>query len=226
MRIDHILAAVSDPEASAAHLRERYGLGTVPGPELYGGWSSRILPMRSGQYLQLLYPGSDAGAGANPWARWLRAVPPGHFELIGWAVEVGDLDERAAALAVTPQQQVMILGNGNALTWRCLADTATRIGALPYFVSYEQPGEQRVRLVGALAAAARHAVEPLGFGKVVTGAPAADVSRWLGTRHPLCIGLVDRPEALQAVHIHLADGTEAIIRSHDHPVSPVTRRIP
>jgi Glyoxalase-like domain len=223
MRIDHVLAVVADAGAATAALRRVHGLGTVPGPELYGGWGSRILPLRGGQFVQLLYPSARREAGQNPWSRWLADRPAEHLELVGWAVEVPDVHAVAAARGLAAQPQAMVLGRGTSFTWSAVADPVTRIGALPYFVGYDQRARERAKLLAPLLAEAAHDVDPVAFGEFETGAAPADVRRWLGTTHGLPVSTTGGPEALHAITVQLADGTDATIPSLREPTTRSTR---
>jgi len=178
-----------------------------------------VVVLARGQFLTVVYV-PDGASPENPWAAWLRGRPPEHFELIGWAIEVDDdLDALAAGHGLRPQRQAAILGRGAALTWRSVADPGTRIGALPFYVQYDQPRDVRDAMFAALYADAHHRREPVELAWVCTGASTTDLRRWLGTDHGLPVRQAVGEPALREVGVRMSDESCVAIRSLE-PISP------
>jgi hypothetical protein len=79
LEIDHVIMGVSDPVRVAAALRERFGLGTIPGGLHPGGTGNWLIPLEPPQYLELLYVADRevvaTGPSAGLLARDLTADP-------------------------------------------------------------------------------------------------------------------------------------------------------
>jgi Glyoxalase-like domain len=95
MRIDHVLWATDDLDATAERFAREHGLPVLGGGRHVGlGTENRILALGGG-YLELIAV-VDADEAAASWIG--RAVADAPEGLIGWAVVVEDVGEHAKRL--------------------------------------------------------------------------------------------------------------------------------
>lgn len=97
MRIDHVIWATADLDATAARLQAEHGLRAGGGGRHAGhGTHNRIVALGGG-YLELVAIADADEAQGSPFGRAIATAPEGLF---GWAAAVADLEAHAARLAV------------------------------------------------------------------------------------------------------------------------------
>ena len=130
-RIDHVLIATVDVERDLEDFRSK-GLVAFPGMVFEDGVRNWIVPMKSGQYLELLTAEPDNEAGG-----WIRACVGGGSRFAGWAVEVPSVDEVADRLELTIEEGVRKEGQEAASPWRTVGEPDQKTSFLPFFITYE-----------------------------------------------------------------------------------------
>jgi glyoxalase-like protein len=181
--IDHVLIAVGDPVVATGLLGERHGWGVVPGPQLYAGLGSHLVPLTPPQYLRLVYAADPDLLGASAWGGWMSDLAPDEMRLIGWGIKVSDLDAAASRLGRPAIPQVIVFENGQALSWRAVADTQT-FASMPYFVDYDLPAEQRLAYWSDLYLRAGHETPPGSVRWVEINAEPERTRWWFGGDPP------------------------------------------
>jgi hypothetical protein len=206
MWIDHVIYAVEDLDAAARALAEREGLGSVPGGR-HEGWGThnRIVPLGD-SYLELIAVADSEEAEGSEFG---RAVLRGLTEdrpLVGWVVATDDIDAVANRLGLEVEKKSRETADGSTLSWRLAGlEQATDTGALPFFIQWDVPEEQRPG-----AADASHDSDPRGIAWVeVTGDPDR-MRDWLGDAD-LPVRVTDGQPALSAAAIATAV-SEIVIR--------------
>jgi hypothetical protein len=88
MRIDHVIYAARDLDATSARLEAEYGLVAAGGGRHDGiGTHNRVMPLGGG-YLEVLAVADAAEAAASPLGRAVTARIEAGEGLMGWAVAV------------------------------------------------------------------------------------------------------------------------------------------
>lgn len=93
-RIDHVMYGVAALDAAAARFEAELGLTVLAGGTHPGGTSNRIVDCRDGSYVELI-------AVDNPTdevALWIQSQIAAGIRLLGWAVQVDDIETVAARL--------------------------------------------------------------------------------------------------------------------------------
>ncbi len=136
MRIDHVIFATTDLEATAARLEAEYGLRAAGGGRHQGlGTGNRIVPLGGG-YLEILAETDAEEAARSPLGRALASrIAQAGEGLMGWAVAVEDVAPVAERLG-TEVSTIMRQGLSARLTG--LAE-AMATPFLPFFIARD-PG--------------------------------------------------------------------------------------
>ena len=171
--IDHVILVVTDLDAAAHRLFDRYGLASVPGGRHSGhGTANRIVPL-GGSYLELMGVVDATEAAASPMGRWVLEHQQTDLAPLAVCLRTEDIAVPAAALEETPLAMDRIRTDGVRLSWR-LAGLAGMLGPqrLPFFIEWEvapadHPG----------AATAPHRGEVKGIEEVVLGQVTGPTAR-------------------------------------------------
>lgn len=170
LRIDHVLYAASDLEATSARLADEHGLASIPGGE-HPAWgtANRIVQLGP-DYLELVGVVDADTAASSDFGRLLLGAGEG---LIGWAVATDDVAAAAARCGLAVERGSRTRPDGVELAWRLAGVTeAMRSGgALPVFIQWEGPAE--LHPGGDPSAAA-------GIDWVQVGGDPAELREWLG----------------------------------------------
>jgi len=180
VRIDHVIYATPDLDATAARLADQLGLPVTGGGRHEGlGTENRIIALGGG-YLEVLGVADAGQAAASPFGRAALA----REGLIGWVVGVDDVAPVAARLGT----EVTTISRAG-LTAR-LPGVAEAMAApsLPFFIARDagvaDPGD------GAGA----------GIAWIELSGDADALRRWLGDAS-LPVRVVDGPPAVRAVAV-------------------------
>jgi hypothetical protein len=204
--IDHVIYAVEDLDAAAASMAEREGLGSVAGGR-HDGWgtANRIVPLGE-SYVELVTVVDDEEAEGSEFG---RAVLKGIAEdrpLIGWVVATDDIDAEAERLELEVEKRSRETADGGTISWRLAGlDRALETGALPFFIQWDVPEEERPG-----AAEAPHEIDARGIAWVEVASDRKELSEWLGEADLPTRVSYGRP-ALAAAAIATAD-SELVIR--------------
>jgi Glyoxalase-like domain len=157
---DHIVVVVSDVEAAARRMRDRYGLGAVQGGRHDGGTANWVIPLANSQYVELLYAWDRDRIEADPEARatFDRLAREGDF-IETWAVRTDDIDGVGRAFGIEPVAGRAVREDGTVSSWRIVAFDG-RSNALPFFIGYDG-AEMRAAQWAQRYAEAAHA-RPVG----------------------------------------------------------------
>ena len=186
VRIDHVIYATHDLDAAAARVERELGLTALPGGRHQGfGTLNRIVPLGGG-YLELLAVADPQEAASSDFGRGLLArLAQDGDGLLGWAVEVADVDAVAERLGTTV---TTIRRAGLSARLTGLAE-AMRSPSLPFFVSRD-PGVPDPGLEGNAG----------GITWIELAGDARQLERWLDSV-PQPVRVVDGSPAVRAVGI-------------------------
>ena len=182
LRIDHVMMASVEPERDLAELRS---LGLTVGAEsvFEDGVKNWVIPMGSGQYLELLTADPDNESG-----EWIRACVEAGSRFAGWAVEVPSVDDVASRLGVPVSEGVAIKDQEGSTPWRTVDSPGGSF--LPFFITYSwtshrgTPDYER-GLAAWLEQTAPGGVEAEGISSVKLRGDAARLTEWVGGDLPL-----------------------------------------
>lgn len=196
-----------DANGELAKLRE-LGLGSETGGVFADGIRNWIVPIQSGQYLEVLAPDrSDA-----PGTAWIRRHLDAGRRLAGWGVEVESVDEVAERLGVQVDPGAPLEGNREA-PWRNI-DAPPDQSFLPFFITYRWTNDRdedgaRAAWGRALLERARHEVTPLEISQLDLVGDPSELTVWLGAELPVSV-TSGRPARLTAVHLRTEKGEVVI----------------
>ena len=208
LRMDHVIYAVDDLDEAAAGLFDREGLASVPGGRHEGwGTANRIVPLGD-TYLELIAVVDVDEAEGSEFGRGVRRAQTEDRPLVGWVVATDDIEAIANRLDLEVEEKSRETADGDTLRWRVAGiERALKTGALPFFVQWDVPDEER-----PAAAEARHEADVEGIAWVEVCADDRDaVEEWLGDDHDLPLRLTEGDSALTAVAI-AAGGGEIVLR--------------
>lgn len=169
-RIDHVVLAVRDLDATARWLWETYGLEAQPGGVHAGvGTANRIVPVGDDQFIELLTVTDSRSR--HPIVPWLSAQLASGDRLLQVAVDPGDIDAEAARLGEPVQELERVAADGRRVGFRLTGIIgAFGPGLLPFFVVCSSGAEWRCGFRPP-----RHRVDPGGIRWVELGSPDVDV---------------------------------------------------
>jgi hypothetical protein len=208
LRMDHVIYAVDDLDEAGAGLFDREGLASVPGGRHEGwGTANRIVPLGD-TYLELIAVVDVDEAEGSEFGRGVRRAETEERSLVGWVVATDDIDAVAERLDLEVEEKSRETADGETLRWRVAGiERAMKTGALPFFVQWDVPPEQRPN-----AAEVRHEADVEGIAWVEVCADDRDaVEEWLGDDHELPLRLTEGDPRLAAVAIAAAGG-EIVLR--------------
>jgi Glyoxalase-like domain len=207
LRLDHVIYAVDDLDEAAAGLFDREGLASVPGGRHEGwGTANRIVPLGD-TYLELIAVVDVDEAESSDFGRGVRRAQTEDRPLVGWVVATDDIDSVAKRLDLEVEEKSRETADGSTLRWRVAGiERALKTSALPFFVQWDVPEEER-----PAAAEARHEADIDGIAWVEVCSDDRDaVEEWLGDDHDLPLRLTDGDPGLAAVAI-AAGGGEIVL---------------
>lgn len=141
-RVDHLVYATPDLEASVADLENRLGVRAIPGGQHPGrGTRNALLALREYSYLEIVGPDPSQAWEVGP--RWFEVDDIAGPRLITWAANATKLEDVVAHAArhglrlgaVTAGSRVR--SDGVTLSWK-FTDPCTRVagGLLPFFIDW------------------------------------------------------------------------------------------
>jgi hypothetical protein len=208
-RIDHVVLAVRDIDASAERLWEEHGLRFVAGGRHpRWGTANMIAPFRA-DYLELLgVVDEDVGAG-TVLGRTLLDLSADGDRWFSVCLADEDVDATAGRLGLTVQPGSRTRPDGTEVRWRG-AGIEER-GAdlwLPFFISWDVPAALHP---GAAPAEHRVPVERIAWAEV--GGDEARLREWLGGADaPIRVADDGGDRRVRAVAIAVRDGDEIVLR--------------
>jgi catechol 2,3-dioxygenase-like lactoylglutathione lyase family enzyme len=186
VRIDHVIYATADLDAAAARIERELGLKARGGGRHDGlGTHNRIVPLGDG-YLELLAVADRDEAAASPLGQAVLAnlerVGDG---LMGWAVEVEDVEPVARRLGV----DVSRIGRQGLTAQLAGLETAMREPWLPFFIARDHGIQDPAGANGP------------GIGWIEVAGHAARLQDWLGDDSDIPVRIVDGEPGVNAVGI-------------------------
>ena len=177
LRIDHVIYAVDDLDASGEMIYEREGLASVPGGRHEGwGTANRIVPLGD-SYLELIAVVDRDEAEESEFGRAVLKAQAEDEALVGWVLATDDIDAVAGRLDLEVETGSRERADGSKLSWRLAGlEAAAESGVLPFFVQWEGPPEHHPG-----AAEAQHDADPEGIAWIeVTTDDEERLREWLG----------------------------------------------
>jgi len=173
MWFDHVPIAVRDLDEACGRFRRDYGLGCGDGGRHSQGTVSRTIPVSPTEYLELLAVDDPAGE----WSADVTAALERGEPMLGWSIEVDDIDAVAARLGVAPERGTVVLEDGTLGTW-------TTVGSgddeLPFFIRYARSHEERAAANADRVRRAAHDCQPRGIAWVEAGGDPRRLREWVG----------------------------------------------
>jgi hypothetical protein len=210
LRIDHVVLAVRDLDASADRLWEEHGLRFVPGGRhARWGTANRIAPL-GGDYVELLgVVDEEVGAG-TVLGRTLLELSAEGDRWFSACLTDDDIEATAARLGLTVQPGARTRPDGSEVRWRGAGiEERGEDLWLPFFISWEVPAALHPG-----AAPAEHRVPVEGIAWAEAGGDEERLRDWLGGAD-VPIRVIDDggDRRVRAVAIALRDGDEIVLRS-------------
>ena len=203
MRLDHVIYGAHDLDEAAARLNAEHGLGFVGGGRHPGGTVNSVAPLAPPQYLEVL---AVEELGDDVSRELARLIAAGRT-LLGWGIEVDDIEAVAARLGRPVETGSIVNEDGSTGSWRFVEDPDDF--SLPFFIAYDaDPGARRSRWQSRGEEAGNDHL--VGFTFVEVGGDRAQVEALVGTG-ALPIRFVTGRPGLHAVGIAGPDG-EIVLR--------------
>jgi catechol 2,3-dioxygenase-like lactoylglutathione lyase family enzyme len=203
MRIDHVVLATRDIEATARRLLQEHGLGAVPGGD-HPDWGTGNSIVPAGDAYVELMGVRDLQKASESWlGRWLLSVTEAGDKLGAVAVAVPDLDEVCGRLGVTATPGRRVRPDGTTLSWRLAGIENAIAEGLPFFISWDDA-------TGGSESPAE-GMPAVGISRVELGGDVDRVREWLGGTVP-GLELVGGVPGCRSVTLETADGS-VVLRS-------------
>jgi hypothetical protein len=207
-RIDHVVLAVCDLEASATRLWDEHGLRFAPGGR-HPQWGTANMIAPLGQdYVELLGVVDEAVGSDSVLGRALIELSADGDRWFSVCLADDDIDATAARLGLTVRPGVRTRPDGTEVRWRGagIEERGDDLW-LPFFIAWDVPAELHPG-----AAPAEHRVPVEGIAWAEVGGDEARLHDWLGgAEAPIRVSGGDA--RVHAVSIRLRSGDEIVLRS-------------
>jgi len=204
LRIDHVVYACADLDATADRFRRDHGLDSAEGGR-HASWgtANRIVPLGE-QYLELIAVVAEDDARATVFGgALLDRLADGD----GWFLAVlatDDVGSVAARLGMDVVEGSRRRPDGTEVRWRMTGlEDPKRDPWLPFFIEWDVAPELHPG-----AARAGHGVRVEGIARVEIGGDPDRLRAWVGEDLPFAI--VDGGPGIRRVVLATADGEPAI----------------
>lgn len=205
-RIDHVLIATVEPERELEEFRS-LGLVVSPGMVFEDGVRNWVVPMKSGQYLELLTAAPDNESGS-----WIRECVDRGCRFAGWAVEVPAVEDVADRLGLPVTEGIRIEGQDGPSPWRTVGEAEMR-SFLPFFITYAWTSDRGTPAFEENKAKwlreAPGEVTADCISSMTLVGDASELRSWVGTDLPVTVQAGDSPR-LSAVKIMTSNGEVVI----------------
>jgi hypothetical protein len=207
LRIDHVVLAVRDLDASADRLLRDHGLASIRGGH-HPAWgtANRIIPLGD-TYVELLSVVDHAVGSSTYLGRTLIDLSASGDRWFSACLADDDIDNTAARLGLDVVAGSRTRPDAAVISWRGAGiEAPTRPNWLPFFISWNVPSELHPG-----RAHAEHRAAVTGIARVdMTGDPET-MRRWLGDALvPIEVRPGD-PAEVRAVAISTEDGDEILL---------------
>ena len=138
MRLDHVIYGTRDLDGAAARLEQEHGLRFLQGGRHPGGTVNSVAPLQPPQYLELL----AIEEVVDEWTQEASRLLESGRTLLGWAINVDDIEPVAARNGVPIEEGSITSADGSTGTWRI---AASKDDSLPFFIAYDGDADSRLR---------------------------------------------------------------------------------
>jgi hypothetical protein len=207
LRIDHVVLAVRDLDASAERLWGEHGLRFVAGGRHpRWGTANMIAPLGS-DYVELLSVVDEQIGSKSALGRTLLGLSAEGDRWYSVCLADDDIDATAARLGLAGQPGARTRPDGTEVRWRGagIDDRGDDLW-LPFFISWDVPPELHPG-----ATPAGHRVDAVGIAWAEVGGDRARLGEWLGGADVPIRVVDDADRHVRAVGISLRDGSEIVI---------------
>ena len=199
MRIDHVLLATADIEATAERWLAEYGLGSVAGGEhREWGTGNRIVPVGDA-YVELFGIRDTELAARTPIGRWIGSSAAAGDRFVAVSLGTSDLDRVCARTGLEPVAGHRVLDAGGRVEWRMAGVERAIADGLPFFIQWSDPER------GPGVAPARERARAGRFARVEVGGDQEELRAWVG-EDVAGIAFVGGPPGIGAVTIETGAG--------------------
>jgi hypothetical protein len=208
LRIDHVVLAVRDLDASAERLWEEHGLRFLPGGRHPRWGTANMISPLGRDYVELLAVVDEEVGSETVLGRTLLELSSSGDRWFSVCVADDDVEATAARLGLTVQPGSRTRPDGSEVRWRGagIEDRGEDLW-LPFFISWDVPAELHPG-----AAPAEHRVDADGIAWAEVGGDEARLRDWLGGADAPIRVVDDADRGVRAIGISLHDGSEIVVR--------------
>jgi hypothetical protein len=207
LRIDHVVLAVRDLDASADRLLREHGLASIRGGH-HPAWgtANRLVPLGD-EYVELLSVVDHSVASSTHLGRTLIDLSSSGDRWFSACLADEDIDRTAARLGLEVVPGSRTRPDGVVVSWRGAGiEAPARPNWLPFFIDWDVPPEWHPG-----RAQVAHRAAATGIARVdVVGDPET-MRRWLGDADVPIEVRRGEPAEVWAVAISIEDGDEIVI---------------
>jgi hypothetical protein len=207
-RIDHVVLAVRDLDASAERFWHEYGLRFEAGGRHPQWGTANMLAPLGRDYIELLGVVDDDVGSHTVLGRTLLELSADRDHWFSACLADDDIEATATRLGLEVQPGARTRPDGTEVRWRGagIEERGDELW-LPFFIAWDVPAELHPG-----AAPAEHRAPVEGVARVEVGGDAARLRDWLGgADSPILV--VDGDPRVHAVGIRLRDGGEIVLRN-------------
>jgi hypothetical protein len=205
-RIDHVVLAVRDLDASAERLWRDHGLASLPGGR-HPAWgtANRIVPLGP-DYVELLAVVDESTALGSRLGRTIRELSAGGDRWFSVCLADDEIDDTARRLGIAVAPGSRSLPDGAVIRWRGAGIDEDRELSMPFFIAWDGPQERhpgRMRV--------EHRLPVTGIAWVEVAGDAERLDAWIGG-DDLPFRVADGDPGVRAVAIGRAGGDPLVLR--------------
>jgi len=206
-KLDHVVLAVRDLEASSGRLWEEHGLRFVPGGHHPQWGTANMIAPLGNEYVELLGVVDEAMGSNSVLGRTLMELSAERDRWFSVCLSDDDIDTTGARLGLTVRPGVRSRPDGTEVRWRGAGiEERGEDLWLPFFISWDVPATLHP---GAAPAEHRAPVEGIAWAEV--GGDESRLRDWLGGAD-VPIRVDDGDPSVHAVGFSLRDGGEIVLR--------------
>ena len=207
LRIDHVVLAVRDLDASAARLWEEHGLRFAPGGRHPQWGTANMIAPLGRDYLELLGVVDEEVGSRTVLGGTLMELSAEGDRWFSVCLADDDIEATAARLGLEVRPGARTREDGTEVRWRGAGiEERGEDLWLPFFISWDVPAAHHPG-----AAPSEHGVPAEGIAWAEVGGDEARLRAWLGGADvPIRVG--DGDPRVHAVGVALRDGGEIMLR--------------
>ncbi|MGH7540410.1 MAG: VOC family protein [Gemmatimonadota bacterium] len=206
-RIDHVVLAVGDLDASAARLWDEHGLRFAPGGHHPRWGTANMIAPLGRDYVELLGVVDPDVASTTVLGRTIAGLTQERDRWFSVCLADDDLERTATRLGLSVEPRARTRPDGVQVRWRGagIEERGEELG-LPFFITWDVLPELHPG-----AAATGHRVPAEGIARAEVGGDEERLREWLGGDEAP-IRVVEGEPRLLAVAIAVAGGSEIVLR--------------